>query len=170
MLLKFNNIRDLSDARYAAAAMAEWVGFTVGQEDSHSAAKIQEILGWCSGPKLVLEMGKHIDIKALNAFLAVLPVSAVETDMDGYLYLKQFPGLEKMDFILNSGKYDGVISHSSEFEEGRHIVNVSNMLTSTKEITDKNPFGISLDCQKSEYPALKNFDDFTRFFEELGIF
>ena len=42
MLLKFNNVRDLADARYAAAMMAEWIGFTVGREDSLNPKEINE--------------------------------------------------------------------------------------------------------------------------------
>ena len=51
MLIKFNNIKDLSDARYAAAAMAEWIGFSVGELPIQ---QVQEIIGWCAGPKITL--------------------------------------------------------------------------------------------------------------------
>ena len=61
MKIKFNHIQDLSDARYAAAAMAEWIGFTVGDLP---LSQVQEIIGWCAGPKLTLELPNR-DLKAM---------------------------------------------------------------------------------------------------------
>ncbi|MCC7298110.1 MAG: hypothetical protein IT244_07225 [Bacteroidia bacterium] len=170
MKLKFNNIRDLADARYAAAAMAEWMGFSVGAVDSLPIGKIQEIIGWCAGPKLVLEVDPSVDIVVVQSYLTVLPVDAVETTVAHFANLNTLPEMEGVTSIIltDSGNVD--LSHSSNPGNGTHIENISLKLENANEIVEANPYAISIDCREAENPALKNFDDWNDFFEVLGVF
>ena len=83
MKIKFNHIQDLSDARYAAAAMAEWIGFTVGDLP---LSQVQEIIGWCAGPKLTLELPNR-DLKDMAiSWCNILPVEAIECPAEDHQF------------------------------------------------------------------------------------
>lgn len=168
MLLKFNNIRDLSDARYAAAAMAEWIGFSVGKEDSLSVGKIQEIIGWCAGPKIVLEMDADSDATLLQSYLSVLPVDAIETTQQGKDIFSNIAA--HLDFIVLGNPQSNILTHNAEFSPNEHITNVTQWLQKPNWVIEKNPWAISVDCVNSPDPALKSYDEMSDFFEVLGIF
>lgn len=172
MYIKFNNIRDLADARYAAAAMAEWVGFTVGKEDSLPVGKIQEILGWCSGPKLVLEPDASVTWDMLQAYLSVLPVDGIEcTELQFQTWAEQ-PEMQSLSIILLGENSNGSISHSAQPAAAgvAHIWNITTALSQPEKVTDQQPFGISVDCTESEELMSKNFDTWNYFFESIGVF
>ena len=172
MHIKFNNIRDLADARYAAAAMAEWVGFTVGKADSLPVGKIQEILGWCSGPKLVLEPDASVTWDMLQAYLSVLPVDGIEcTELQFQTWAEQ-PEMQSLSIILLGENSTGSISHSAQPAAAgvAHIWNITAALSQPEKVTDQQPFGISVDCTESEELMSKNFDTWNYFFEAIGVF
>ena len=164
--IKFNNIRDLSDARYAAAAMAEWVGFTVGKHDSLSPQQIQEIIGWCSGPKLILELDPGVEVNTVLSMLDVLPVDGLEVEKSLLDKLNLPTGIE---LILLGEPTDAYLTHSITPHSNNHICNVSQSLTADF-VNSHNLQHISLDCFSSANPALKDYDNLTVFLEELGCF
>lgn len=57
--IKFGAVTNLTDARYAAAAYAEWVGFCFDKNNPRyiQPAKAKEIIDWLSGPVMVAEIG-----------------------------------------------------------------------------------------------------------------
>ena len=167
---KFNNIRDLADARYAAAAMAEWVGFTVGKADSLPVGKIQEILGWCSGPKLVLEPDATISWDVLQSYLSVLPVDAVECTQEQYAQWSSHPEMQAISPIVLGDNSAVGYSHSANPGGPQHIRNVSNALDQAEQLLHEEPFAISVDCAEAESLMEKNYDTWNQFFEAIGVF
>lgn len=150
--------------------MAEWIGFTVGREDSLSVGKIQEIIGWCAGPKIVLEVAENTDPAIIQSYISVLPVDAIELDiaqLEKYAALGETSGLQ---WILLGEPTENQTTHSHEFHSGNHITNVSAILNNPAMVMDKEPFAISVDCVNAENPALKSYDEWSDFFEALGIF
>lgn len=148
--------------------MAEWIGFTVGREDSLSVGKIQEIIGWCAGPKIVLEIAAESDITLLESYLSVLPVDAIETTQNGK---DRFINIAAdLEFIVLRSPQSDVLTHSEEFSPNEHITNVTQWLHNPEWVMEKNPWAISIDCIDSPDPALKSYDEMSDFFEALGIF
>ena len=79
--IKFNNITDLADARFAASVMAELMGFSVGKAEDLSIPQIQEIINWCSGPKLTLELESTVTDSQVMTYCNALPVEAIECNL-----------------------------------------------------------------------------------------
>jgi hypothetical protein len=171
VLIKFNNIRDLSDARYAAAMMAEWIGFTVGEADSLGAAKIQEIIGWCAGPKLILELADSVVPSTLESYMDVLPVDGLELSEDLFnrLQTSAFPA-EFIYIFRNAENAQTTGFTHSEVATGasNHILRIKPSAAMAGDIQNHQPFAISLDCYTAENPALKNYDSWNDFFDVLN--
>lgn len=60
-ILKFSNITNLSDARYAAGVWAHYVGFCFNPESENyiEPSKAKEMLSWINGPIVVAEFGNQ---------------------------------------------------------------------------------------------------------------
>ncbi len=97
MKIKFNSIQDLSDARYASAAMAEWMGFAVGELP---VDKVQEIIGWCSGPKLTLELPSVDQLETAISWCNILPIEAIECPIEEYTFWHPSLHTENIEWIL----------------------------------------------------------------------
>lgn len=171
MYLKFNNIRDLSDARYAAAAMAEWIGFGIGYEDSLNAAKIQEIIGWCAGPKIILELAENTDAKVLGSYLDVLPVDGLELYIADFYRLENELPFSGLQIILrqDAGPVPGgeTVTHSNGKGPANHIQRVQPEITDPGTLSLEYPWAISVDCFEAADPAMKNYDVWNDFFEAM---
>lgn len=172
MLLKFNNIRDLSDARYAAAAMADWIGFGVGKPDSLSAAAIQQIVGWCAGPALILEIGRGIGSEVVASMLKVLPADGLEVEAEDYERLNRELNLNGLQWLVKGNEAkDGSIGHGTDLKYVEKLmVCVNPEQVQASVVMAAEPWAISVDCVPGNDGALKDFDHWNRFFEELGIF
>ncbi|MFN4914211.1 MAG: hypothetical protein ACK5FT_02725 [Sphingomonadales bacterium] len=170
MKLKFNNIRDLADARYAAAAMADFIGFRIGSDDELSASAIQEIIGWCAGPAVILEISDQVDTAKINALLNTLPVNGIETSEHRFTELKEAIATPDLIWIVNTQNAGEWLSHS-EF-----LINQNNLISKiepsaeiAESVVKTEPWGISIDCFESVSTGIKDFSDWNDFFEALEI-
>lgn len=102
MKIKFNNIRDLGDARYAAANMASWIGFSAGAQNSLAPAKIQEISAWCAGPELVLEIAEGMPEAEIISILHVLPALTLEVWEKDYYRLLDHPDFSGIQWMVRT--------------------------------------------------------------------
>lgn len=59
--VKADNIKNLTDARYFAAAGVEWLGFSV--TDQMPVEDVQSIIDWVDGVKVVLEIESNLSEK-----------------------------------------------------------------------------------------------------------
>ncbi len=166
--IKFNHVQDLSDARFAASALAEWVGFSISGDHAMKADAIQEIISWCAGPKLILEISDESTEK-INSFLDVLPVDGIECSESRINELKTaFPDVREW-IILGEGPYENT-SHSSNWHSHEHLVLVTPTAETAKKISNENPYGFSLNCEKELEVGKKDLSDWHDFFEELDLF
>lgn len=177
MELKFNRIQDLSDARYASAMMARWVGFEMLGSTALPVASIQEITGWINGPELILEINSDEEISEnrLLSWMDVLPVKGIECPANLY---RQFAGKEEFEgltWLITDGNIqtlateDKVFTHShTELVDlaQKHILKLDSTIRFNRELLEQYA-GISLNCEYFENPALKNYESWNSFFEEL---
>ena len=196
MQIKFNNIQDLNDARYASAALSEWVGFGLNELP---IGKVQEIIGWCAGPKLTLELNRVHSIETAQSWCNLLPVNALECPSSDFEYW--------FNHMVDAGKYEWIIASDTveDFQtlSNKHsltavfhlktqslsetskeiakwnsmpvtnnnlLVNVSEWLNQPSEITQLNAPGLSIDCYPETTLGLKNYDYTNQLFELLDIF
>jgi hypothetical protein len=156
--IKFNNIRDLADARYAAAVMADYIGFSIGDENELPTSTIQEIIGWCSGPEIILEVKHAIAIEKVKALLSILPVNGLEVSANDYPAIKEAISEQNLLWIIDS-KING----------DKELVKVSPNSKAAEKIKETDPWGISMDCFESVSTGIKDFSEWNDFFEVLEI-
>lgn len=171
MKIKFNNIRDLADARYAAAMMAEWIGFETGGEKDLSAAEIQEILGWCSGPTVVLEVKPGASHEKIAGLIELLPFAAIEAPASELELLKNRFGQHIKEWIaVGDGLNTKDLLHSNRLQSAERVIcRIEPESTQVAEVEANQPFAISLDCFESVSTGIKDFDVWNQFFENLGL-
>ena len=161
MKLKFNHIQDLSDARYAAAAMAEWIGFRVGDIP---LGQVQEIIGWCAGPKVTLEIyNKDLKETAIS-WCDILPVEAIECKAEDLAFWQEALPNPSYEWIAADTQYATV--HS---QPPITITLVDPKITSAQAIKELQPEAISLNCEKETVVGMKNYDLWNDLLETLDI-
>lgn len=78
--VKASSVTNLADARYFAAAGAEWLGFCFDKE-SHKNISLkyaEEILNWVNGPKIVAEISQQ-NINEINELVEKLGMDFIQT-------------------------------------------------------------------------------------------
>lgn len=177
MKIKFNHIQDLADARYASAALAEWIGFAIDGPKTLSLQNVQEIIGWCNGPKIILEVYETPNIDKIQAWINVIPVDGIECDADQLHKLhSHFPNMPEwivrnansilMNELESKTTYH---SYSSPINLNPLILNISDTLHNFS--TDDFSFsGFSLNCIKEIETGKKDFSDWNSLFEKIEIY
>jgi hypothetical protein len=170
MKLKFNNIRDLADARYASAVMADYIGFRIGGNDELQASAIQEIIGWCAGPAIILEIGDLVDVTKVNALLNTLPVNGIEISAQRFDELRAAIAGTDLIWIVNTDNDGDWLNHSNYLKNQNNLFSRVEPSTQTAEsITKTEPWGISIDCFNAVSTGIKDFSVWNDFFEALEI-
>jgi hypothetical protein len=82
-ILKFSSISNLTDARYAAGAWADFVGFCFDPGSDHYIEPkcAKEIIAWINGPVVVAEFGNQ-PIEWIKDFVDALQLSVIELPSD----------------------------------------------------------------------------------------
>lgn len=176
MEIKFNKVKDLSDARYASAMMAQWVGFEMFGPDALPIASIQEIVGWINGPQLILELNtkETVTESRLLSWMDVLPVKGFECNPVTFKAFSEKDEFRNLIWLITETTDQtgsDVFTHSPELtlnSPERHIVKLTLNEQYDKSVLE-NYKGISIDCEPAENPALKNYEYWNNFFEELEL-
>lgn len=179
MNFKFNNIRDLADARYASSVMAEWIGFTVGLESSLTVGQMQEICSWINGPKVLLQFGSASSLSLAESYLSVLPAEGIEllykpNDLDflAASFLKNKIGFVPFTTDINDSQLYYSVQYSehrnSVFSKQNVWVNLNFHELSSFELDDWE--NLAFNCFESENLAEKDFTEWNNFFERIEVF
>ncbi len=164
MIIKFNKIQDLGDARYAASCMAEYIGFSMQGESAFPVSAIQEIIGWCAGPKVILEVS-HAEISEIESWINIIPVDGIECSKDRVNELKDHFNDIQHWLISNDDKSLSILNQDSI-----NLVPIIPSLGSAKDIDTSQVKGINIDCIREIETGRKDYSDWNDFFEELEIF
>lgn len=83
--LVFSNISNLTSARFAAAAMADWVGFCFDAESPNyiNVLKAKEIVGWLTGPKYIGEFN-HGDLETIQGVCGILSLDGIQIPLNAF--------------------------------------------------------------------------------------
>jgi len=172
MKIKFNHIQDLSDARYAAAVMAEWIGFAIDGSFAIAPEKIQQIIGWCSGPKIIIEIYGEPNPLKIKSWFDVLPIDGIECEPQHFDILREIFHQPELEWIVrNSQTASNAFTHSQICEiNEHHIINILEPTNAIAEwILNNQPTAISINCNPELELGKKDFDEMNEFFETLEI-
>lgn len=164
MIIKFNKIQDLGDARYAASCMAEFIGFSMQGKEALSVGSIQEIIGWCAGPKVILEVSDS-EITTIESWINTLPIDGIECSIERIDELRtHFADIQHW-FIIENNQYRKILN-----EESTTLIPVMPSLESAQNMDISNVKGINIDCVREVETGKKDYSDWNDFFEEIEIF
>lgn len=104
--IKYSNITNLSDARFAAAVGMQYIGFCFDKENENyiTPLKAKEIIDWVSGAHVVAEFGNQ-SIGEIADISNMLNVQAIEVDntiLPDDLLKINLPVIKKIDIGLFS--------------------------------------------------------------------
>lgn len=114
--LKFGEITNLSDARFAAGSQAHFLGFSMDPDSENylEPADLKEILGWVEGVGLVGEFGKQdyeeirdaiqsykLDYVQLNEMDHFFSLSKLKAQIIQNLDLSTFRDREELEYFID---------------------------------------------------------------------
>ncbi len=150
--IKFNHVQDLGDARYAAAALADYIGFSIDGDFAISPQAIQEIIGWCAGPKVILEIHDSPNFEQIESWLNILPIDGIQCKEDQLSVTQnQFPDV---GIWMTFHDYTTVVTSPE----------------SADEIIESNQLQFSINCFKETETGKKDYSEWNDFFGKLEIF
>jgi hypothetical protein len=176
--IKFNGVTTLSEARYAAAAGAFWIGFPM--DGSLPAARVQEIAGWLQGPELVAEYKAWPDGAARLDHYQILGLDWMEGWLSGSS-MEEIPGqlillvdaqtdLEAApeSAVLHALNPEIWLQRRAERPEQHWMVNLS--AANPAELTwldAAQPYAYSLDAIGEDQTGLRDFSAWDDWLEAL---
>lgn len=165
--LKFNSIRTLSEARYAAAVLADFVGFRMDPAHSEtlSAAQIQGIIAWINGPLCTGEFPIGTSRENILDSISVLGMEAVESAPEQELHLPWIlpfiPGIRPTSphSILHAPSVELYLRHMQEYPvETLWMVNITQAdPNQTEWLEFSRPYAVSIDGMGEEAPGMADF-------------
>jgi phosphoribosylanthranilate isomerase len=175
-LLKFSSVNNLSDARYAAGAWADFLGlnFNPQNEKYIEPAKAKEILSWINGPLICGEFTNQ-PLEWIQDFIQAMDLKVIQipsTYPNHAIFNK-----EGMKYILEveDCSYDANFKFADVF-----LTSDLDVYKELKSKTDKpvlfelsdlkinaNEFdGIALIGQEEPQPGMRNHGEWTDFLEK----
>ena len=198
--IKLGNITNLSDARFAAAAGIEYMGFCFDTNNSNYIApvKAKQIIDWTSGCFVVAEFGNQT-INEIMAITEILNIDIVEINnnlLSTNLSEIDKPIIKKLDISLyNTESLSTEIASFSTKVDAFHFFasneNISIEEVSLKEICANNkiiwglntssktikniietyhPYALNIVGGNEEKTGVKDFEELNDILEVLGIF
>ncbi|MEY3982968.1 MAG: N-(5phosphoribosyl)anthranilate isomerase [Bacteroidota bacterium] len=165
--LKFNSIRSLSEARYAAAVLADFTGFRMdaAHPEALAAAQIQGIIAWINGPLCTGEFPEGTTRDNILDSISVLGMEAVECTPEQELHLPWIlpfkPGIQATSphSILHASSVAEYLQYKNEYPaETMWMVNITQADPSQMEWLEvSRPYAVSIDGMGEEAPGMADF-------------
>jgi len=176
--IKFNGVTTLSEARYAAAAGATWIGFPM--DGALAAAKIQEITGWLQGPELVGEYTHWPDAPTRMDHFQILGFDWVEGEVKGFESM-EVPqrAIVRVDMesdiqafpdsvVLHAANHEIWLQRKAEKPACHWMVTLSSSVpTSILWLSGEQPYAFSLDAIGEDQTGLRDFSTWDDWLEAL---
>jgi phosphoribosylanthranilate isomerase len=198
--IKLGNITNLSDARFAAAAGIEYMGFCFDTNNVNyiPPIKAKEIIDWTSGCFVVAEFGNqsigeimaitemlNIDIVEINNLLLPSDINEIDKPIikkiDISLLNKETLTAEITSFSNKVDAFHLFASHENNSITAEHLKEICGhhkiiwgINTSSKTIkqiiANYQPYAINITGGDEEKTGVKDFDELNNILDVLGIF
>jgi phosphoribosylanthranilate isomerase len=194
---KINHTKHLTDARFAAAAGVNYLGFCFDNESSSfiPPIKAKEIIDWTSGSHIVAEFGKqtaedintivqllNIDIVELTNVLDESILNEIQVPVILKINVKDF-GAESLKVLcmkfenivqaFHFNHWEDLLANEPEFFVGigkEYFLQINNDYTNQLAVLEQiNPFGISFEGDTEEKAGVRDFELLSDFLEQLRI-
>jgi phosphoribosylanthranilate isomerase len=194
---KINHTKHLTDARFAAAAGVNYLGFCFDNESGSfiHPIKAKEIIDWTSGSHIVAEFGKQ-SAEDINTIVQLLNIDIVELTsvMDNHTFNQiQVPVILKMnvqdynsDALIEFCKNYGSLVQAFHFNhwealaakdptiftsiEKEYFLQINGDFANQLPVLEQiKPFGISFEGDSEEKAGVRDFELLSDFLEQLRI-
>jgi phosphoribosylanthranilate isomerase len=197
--IKLGSVNNLSDARYAAAAGIDYIGFCFDPTQAQYIVpiKAKEIIDWIAGTVVVGEFGNQ-SIQEISDISELLNIDVIEVENGCYpdeLKTLNQAIIKKVDIeqyneaslrnelqayaSVADAFHFYVGSHNPDFDT-THALKLANdyriiwgLDTHTGDIKNwvqsQHPFGINIISGEEERPGIKDFDQIADILEQLTI-
>jgi len=163
--IKAGNISNLTDARYFAAAMVEWMGFNFSKtnENGLSIEDAKTIKNWIVGPKLIAEFDA-IDYDFIFQVSENLETKSIQLNTN-----EAFQNQNNYELIENSLIVKSLAEAEKVLDENPFaILQIDGNIDLAKEIIEKtNVSAIEIQGSAEEQTGLKSYDEINELFEFL---
>lgn len=188
--IKLGSVTNLSDARYAAALGAEWVGFCFDKNlpEYIHPVKAKEIIDWIAGIEIVGEFGE-ITESDISDYIALLNLSWIEVDNNlSPNELNLLPANKIKVINKGVGSVDDIIADYREHveffllkgfnaEEVRSLTMQHQVIwdvpmlnaAQVAAIKDSLPTAINLKGEDEEQPGTRDFSLLNDFVDQLRM-
>ncbi len=177
-LLKFSNISNLSDARYAAGMWADFIGFCFDPSSPSylEPSKAKSIISWVSGPTLVAEFGDQ-PIEWILDFSTQLSIQVVQIPAS-YKDLTIFEkGLKTIVMVDDKTSYPTIdkadILITGNMEVYQYLIDLTEkpVIFQTQSLQeDASDFrGLSISGQVEDHPGTRNQGEWTEYLEKFEL-
>ncbi len=167
--IKFGGITNLTDARYAAAIYARWIGFCLvpGHPRYIEPSKAKEIIDWLSGPEMVAEIG-DMSPEDGHEGLQVLGIPTVQ--LSGIRYLSDWKNLGyKVILEAEEGDADFLLSTEANTLKP-HIIDITAYsLEDIKKLAAEEPFAINITGGDETVPGMRDFAEIDEILEYFAL-
>lgn len=173
-----SNIRNLTDARYFAAWMVEYMSFdlSAGSQTYVGPENIKEIIDWLEGPEFIGNFCGHQDLEFILENMKAHHLSGVITDQQSvvenwnFAQGKLFYRVSEFSIVRN---LDTVIicpsDQAEKFTNVGHEVFIDSTAFSLELLDDdKLRAGFCLEGGEEIKTGLKSFDELDEIFEFLA--
>ena len=196
--IKLGNITNLSDARFAAAAGIDYMGFCFDTENENyiSPVKAKQIIDWTSGSFIVAEFGNQ-SLEEILTITEILNIDVLELKNNiEAIQLADFqkPIIKKIDTsYLNFSELNEILQAYSKHVDAFHLYSSKHELPNQIDLKDVcarhkiiwgyptainnlneilssyKPFAINLIGSAEEKTGLKDFDELNELLETIGF-
>jgi len=170
--IKFGSVTNLTDARYASAAYADWVGFCFILDHPRyiDPIKAKEIIDWLSGPIMVAELGERMPGEMMSA-MEVLMIDTVQVSSKDAATAWEAAGFQVMreGIAVDNAEYLRLCLPDDSVNPAQEIVDLSNLTLDeirTKWV-ENPPQAIQLIGGDETVPGIR---DFAQIDEILALF
>lgn len=181
--VKVGGITNLSDARYCAGMGVDLLGFSVCSETPNyiDPKTFQEIRGWVSGPKVVVEI--HGTIPDLTEVITQYAPDYLEVTWDNFLQLRE---KTELPFIIYTADAKKVETKPEEYLNIAYwiidavatkklettaplLIKVTSAEQVDKIINNTEVSGVVLEGSPEIRPGFKNYDALSEILERLDV-
>lgn len=197
--IKFGNITNLSDARFAAAAGFDYIGFCFDSSDINCIApiKAQQIIEWTQGNLIVAEFGNQT-IDVIGSICDLLKMDMIEVNNDllpDEIAQLEKPVIKKIDLtrfnseglkkeieayknvvyafhVFSSNKAQNVDSKDmiKLFDEQKIIWGLPIDSSTVNQIIESlKPYAFNISGGDEEKPGYKDFEELNDLLEKITL-
>jgi phosphoribosylanthranilate isomerase len=195
IMVKISGVFNLTDARFYAAAGADFIGFCIDEQHTHfcDLPRIKEIVSWLEGPSYVLETYVELDEDKIDFYLQETGIRSIHTGPNTTSISKKYDDLTIFREV-NLSDWNNLETAAGQYLVLSSQKSVADILTDDIDLLTRlclsytcfldlpwqnssdveailsvvTPVGLVFHGSAEEKTGLKNFDWMEEVFEMLG--